>query len=101
MNPLKPCVIFFILGDNGPKGSTGTSNKLECKFKEGTGKLADCWKGWQATCCSCPDGCAYTITYQLCVCKCPNTRGTAGAICCRMTGLTKGALPPTITSTIT
>ena len=100
MNPLKSCVIFFILGDNGPKGSTGTSNKLEYKFKEGTGELADCWKGWQATCCSCPEGCAYTIIYRLCVCKCLNTQGTAGAIFCRKTSLTKGALPPTVGSTI-
>ena len=79
---------LFVIGDKGPKGSPGRiTNKLECKYKAGTGKLADCWKGWQATCCSCPEGCAYTITYQLCVCKCPNTPGSAGAICCRISGL--------------
>ena len=88
MNSLKPCVIFFVIGDQGPPGTPGGyKNKLECKYKEGNGKLANCWKGWQATCCSCPEGCAYTITYQLCVCKCPCTPGSAGAICCRMTDL--------------
>ena len=43
MNSLKPCVIFFVIGDKGPPGTPGGyKNKLEYKYKEGNGKLANC-----------------------------------------------------------
>ena len=35
--------MFFVIGDKGPPGTPGGyKNKLEYKYKEGNGKLANC-----------------------------------------------------------